>query len=66
MSTQDTPAHQKTSEFVQVVHERNRTAIQRAAKREATIADASRRSARVVDGALKTLRASGVIRSNHV
>lgn len=47
---------------VKVVHERNRAAIQRAEKREETIDKASRRSERVVDGALRTLRNSGVIR----
>ena len=54
--------HSETGEFVKVVHERNRAALRRAEKREATIDDASRRSARVVERALKTLRASGVIR----
>jgi hypothetical protein len=63
MSTKTgTGKHQKTGEFVKVVHERNRAAIKSAQKREATIEDASRRSTRVVDGAIRTLRASGVIR----
>lgn len=62
MTSKSSVEHHKTREFIKVVHERNRTAIRRAAKREATIDDASRHSARVVDGALRTLRASGVIR----
>ena len=62
MASKSPARDQKTSEFVKVVHERNRTAIERASRREATIDDASRRSARVVESALKTLRASGVIR----
>jgi hypothetical protein len=60
MSTE--AAHQETSEFVRVVHERNRAAIRRAERREAELGAAARRSARVLAAARKKLRASGVIR----
>jgi hypothetical protein len=55
-------AHQETSQFVKVVRERNREAIQRAERREAELDAAARRSARVLAAARKKLRASGVIR----
>jgi hypothetical protein len=54
--------HQTTGEFVKVVRERNREAIQRAERREAELDAAARRSARVLAAARKKLRASGVIR----
>jgi hypothetical protein len=60
--SKSTVRQQTTGEFVKAVHERNRAAIKRAEKHEAKLDDASRRSDRVVQGALRTLRASGVIR----
>jgi hypothetical protein len=62
MSADNLDKHQQTGEFVKVVHERNRDALRRAERREATIDTASRRSERIVQGALSTLRRSGVIR----
>jgi hypothetical protein len=60
MSTES--AHQETREFVRVLRERNREAIERATRRQAEINEASRRSAGVVEAARRRLRASGVIR----